>query len=289
MKAFFRFITSRVFLINLAIAIVLMLGGLYLVHRTLNNYTLHGEKIAVPRLTGRTIPEVDSLLKAEGMRYTIVDSIYSEELLPGEVVMQNPEAFQNVKEGRRIYLTINSFQPPFVELPELRNLSLRQAMTTMEVLGFQLNKLEYKPDICVDCVLEVKRDDKVLSPGDPLQKGTHLTLVLGQGMTEGKASVPYLVGMPLGEAVRVLLERSLNLGAVNYSRCGSKSDSSMVARVLKQSPEFGPNAEAPMGAEVDLWLTCDTASIIVIDVDSLMRELRMDNEEPSFNDVEEGL
>lgn len=286
MKALFYFIKSKPFWISIGVAILLYLGAVFFTQSQLNGYTEHGQQISVPSLVGKELNEVDSILKANNLQYKILDEVYQEDATPGTVLQQEPLSYQSVKEQRTIYLTINALEAPKVELPNLINLSLRQAISTMEVLGFKLHKLEYRPDICVDCVLEVKMLDAKIEPGIKLRKGTEVTLVLGQGMSNEKVQIPYLIGKSVNDVVATLLSQSLNIGNVIYEKCKTKDDS-VNARVLRQYPDFLPGEELQLGSEVDVWVTSDTASIVVINVDSLMLQIRGEDYKEPENEFDQ--
>ncbi len=270
MRKFLEFLVSKVFVINLLIAVVLVLGGFFVVNSYLKSATQHGEKIPVPSLEGKILPQVDSSLTKENLRYQVIDSVFEPSAKPGQVLDQNPQAFMNVKPGRTIYLTINTLTPPEVAMPNLKNMSLRQAVATLEVLGLQLHKLEYEPDICTDCVLKQLFEGEELEPGTLIPKGAGVTLVLGQGMGDAEVQVPYLMGQDLNEAVRTLIDKSLNVGDVVYKDCETRQDSD-IAVVFRQSPAFFPGNKLALGNEVSLWFTADTSSVEVIDADSVLR------------------
>lgn len=269
MRKFIQFLFTKVFLINLVIAVSLVLIAFYAINAYLKSTTLHGEKIAVPMLIGKTTFQVDSLLLKEDLKYVIIDSVFDETAAPGEVLEQIPTAFQDVKPGRTIYLTINTVQPPNVALPNLKNMSLRTAVATLEVLGLKLHKLEYEPDICVDCVLRQQYQGEDVDAGTLIPKGSALTLVLGQGTGGADVQVPYLIGLNLEEAVRMLIDKSLNVGDVAYEACETRRDSNY-AKVMRQVPGFYAGNRLTLGSEISLWFTGDTASVVRLNADSIL-------------------
>ncbi|MGB0166650.1 MAG: PASTA domain-containing protein [Luteibaculum sp.] len=287
MRKIIEFLASKYFFINLAIAIVIVITIGYFANSYLKGVTKHGDKVQVPALIGRNLVQADSALLSEGLRYQVIDSVFEEGAEPGEVIEQIPAAFQNVKPGRTIYLTINTLTPPNVAIPNLKNMSLRQAVATLEVLGLALHKLEYEPDICTDCVLKQLLGKELLEPGTMVPKGTAVTLVLGQGMGNADVQIPYLIGQSLEEAVRTLIDKSLNVGDVNYTECETKQDSN-IAKVYRQSPAFYPGNRLNLGGEISLWFTADTASIKIENADSLLKAYQEgEAEKMDFNDTGE--
>jgi len=270
MKDLFAFLKSKTFLFNLIAAIVIVIIGLFAIGSWMDSYTDHGEKIEVPKLINLELSEVDSVLTVADLRGIIIDSIYDENATISRIVKQDPEPFQPVKSGRKIYLTITSRTAPQVSAPDLVNLSLRQANSTLEVIGFRIDSVEYRADICSGCVLEQRYRGEVLKPGTPLRKGSTISLVVGKGMSSEQISMPYLVGLELNDAIRNLIDKSLNIGSVVFEGCNTKSDSDK-AQVYKQHPIFYPGARVQLGSSIDLFFTSDVSSIEVMSQDEINR------------------
>ena len=75
---------------------------------------------------------------------------------PGFVVVldQLPEKGVEVKPGRTIYVTINSFSQKRVPVPYVAGRSLRQAKNMLEIAGLEIAELVYRPDMATNYVLE---------------------------------------------------------------------------------------------------------------------------------------
>src|SRR5207244_4487249 len=96
---------------------------------------------------------------------------------------------------RTIYLTVNAMMPPLVKMPNLVDLTLRQASAKLETYGFKLGTLEYVPDLAKNAVLSQKVKGKKIEPGTLIEKGVTVTLVLGDGLSDNKVSVPRLLNL----------------------------------------------------------------------------------------------
>ena len=141
MKAF-NFLTKRAFYIHLLIAIALVVIIIEVAFFSLKGYTRHDDEIVVPDFVGLN---ADSVLEeyAEDFNFVILDSIYTATLPEGAVYHQNPLPNSNVKKGRNIYFVKVSEAPEKVVMPNLRNLSLRQAMVILRSNGLKVSQLEY--------------------------------------------------------------------------------------------------------------------------------------------------
>jgi len=192
------------------------------------------------------------------IEFEIVDSLYSDDIPRGTVADQEPKPNAAVKRGRKIYLTVNAVLPQQVGMPDLRNLSFRQAKAILETFGLILGELEYVPDIAKNAVLDQKINGQSAEKGEMVFKGTVVGLVLGDGLSDTKVPVPYLRYLKLDEAIEKIKSSSFNLAT--FKMDSSVTDSGL-ARVYKQIPPFGDDLLLQMGSSIFIYLTQDTLSI----------------------------
>jgi len=246
-----RFLFSKTFIINLLIAMVIVIIFLYALFANLDDFTNHGETITTPDIRGVHITDVKEFLEGKNVRYKVMDSTYMPEKLPGTVVDQDPPAETKVKPNRNIYLSINTTVVPKTIMPDLNDVTLRQAISIIEGKGLEVGELIYRPDLAKNVVLEQQYNGRVIKPGKKLPKGSLIDLILGDGLSETKIRVPKLIGLTQDEALFVLHSDYLNVGAMIYT--GKISDTSAV-RVYKQIPEAVRNNKLSQGSSVDLFL-----------------------------------
>ena len=177
-----KFLGSRTFLKNLIILTAIIIVSFFLITTVLNNYTHHGENIPVPNLQGKKIDKLDAILKVHNFHYSIVDSLYDGDKPPGTVLDQDPAAKSKVKKGRMIYLTINATEPPDVKMPNLVDVSFRQAEAMLQSFGLVTGEMIYRPDLAKNAVLEQHYRGRNIKPGAMIPKGSAIDLVLGDGM-----------------------------------------------------------------------------------------------------------
>ena len=114
------------------IALILVCGiATYILYR-LDNYTQHGNSIAVPSFYGLNLQESHAIASHAGLRVQIIDSLYDEDARPGTVVEQYPAEESRVKENRLIHLIINAQNPEKIAFPNLQNAAYRQTLQTLE-------------------------------------------------------------------------------------------------------------------------------------------------------------
>jgi beta-lactam-binding protein with PASTA domain len=255
---FIRFIFSKQFLINLAIVAGLAIPAVGMLYFWLGHYTEHGITVATPDFTGVALKDIEAFADTTDIVYEIVDSLYSNELPKGAVADQEPKPGYRVKRGRKVYLTVNAILPKQVVIPDVRNLSLRQAKAVLESVGLKMGELRYVPDIAKNAVLDQQVGGRSVRKGMTAFTGTVVNLTLGDGLSNTRVSVPYLLYYTLAEATERLNLSSLNLATFKIDT--PFTDTALV-RVYKQIPAFNPNDLVPMGTSIILYLTEDTLSI----------------------------
>ncbi len=267
---FLEIIKSKVLWLNILIAIVLFFVIATIAFNRLDKYTFHGEYVVVPDLKNVTVAEAEEILKNLNLKYEVIDSIYATNLKPGVIVEQNPVADSKVKKDRKLYLVINSLQKKKVSLPDVRDISLRQARNLIESVGLKIDSVRYVPSEYVDLVQEVMLGGSVVAPGTMIAVDTRVDLTVGCGLSGEKVHVPSLREKTKDEASAILAEASLNIGSVIYDE-KPKDDADMAKYfVYKQKPATG--TEVNIGKSVDVWLTksksqLDTPEEIVLSKD----------------------
>jgi beta-lactam-binding protein with PASTA domain len=135
-------------------------------------------------------------------------------------------------------------------MPNLIDVSLRQAQAMLKSAGLKQGTISYKPDIAQNVVLEQLLAGNPIAANAKVPKGSGIDLVLGSGLIDSiDVVIPDLNGLTQNEAHNLLISASLNLGAVIY--LGNIVDSSL-AKVAKQVPVAGENTKG--GQSVDLYL-----------------------------------
>ena len=183
-KEFFSFKTNKYFWLNLIAMMAVVILLLFGVLKWLDVYTRHGEAVVVPDVKGMTVGDAEMLLRNHGLVCVVSDSNYVKNKLVGSILELNPSAGQKVKEGRTIYLTINTLDVPLRLVPDVAdNSSVRQAQAKILAAGFKLSENELISGE-KDWVYGVKYKGRQLNMGDKVPVGATLTLLVGDGETQ---------------------------------------------------------------------------------------------------------
>ena len=268
LKRMNKYLNQHLLLRNLILAILISLLVLILIFSWLRIITRHGEAFSVPDLTGYTIDEAKELLESKKLRWEVFDSVYSNEHPRGTVVEQHPRPGFKVKKDRKIYLTMNAMNPEKIMMPDLVNLTIRQAQARLESYGLKIGKITYEPDLGINVVLAQKYQGKTIEEGDTIIKGSFIDLVLGRGLSDESTRVPKLVGLTLEEATLKAADSYLRLGAI-IPDPDIQEESEPIAKIWRQRPEYNKSISIPFGSSIDVWLTLDSNKIQVEMYDTL--------------------
>ncbi len=224
-------------------------------------YTDHGESIEIPNLRGKTTAEVSQILNKIDLRFQIRDSVYSHETAPGTVLDHFPKAGMKVKENRTIFITLCAVSQEKIPMPQLTDISYRQAINIIESSGLIAGTVEYQPSEFPNLVLEQKSEGRTISVGEIIPKGSVIDLVLGSNSNGETSQVPTLFGQNLTEAKLSLDEVFLNIGTITYDESVLYEAQKEKAMIFKQSPDPAGVFEVQKGTAIDLWLTIDKSKL----------------------------
>lgn len=214
-KTFWKSTTAFV-LKNVIIAAILIVLLIVCAVKWLSSFTHHGEEVVVPTITGLYVEEAQILAGNEGLTIQVIDSTYSKKAPLGTIVEQNPRAESNAKRGRTVYVIVNAKTARQVPVPDLRDVSCRQAEATLKAIGLEVEGIEYEPSEYKDLVLDLKFNGEHIEPGKRINEGSILTLVVGFGRGTENVEVPNLTGKNIADIRATLLSNRLILGSITY-------------------------------------------------------------------------
>jgi len=240
--------------LNIILAVLLAAALLTVLFFWLRSYTQHGVEVEVTDVRGMVVAEAQPILAAQDLHLVVIDSTYSDKVPFGTIVEQDPKPMSHAKHGRAVYVTINATTKRQVLVPNLQDMSYRQAEATLHGLGLRVDTVyDYKPSAYRDLVLDVIRNGESVTPGTKLPVGTLVRLVVGKGMGEEEVEVPSVIGMSPVDARQVLLSHRLTVGAVTCDEAVEEDGTPLF--VYQQIPAAGEKLIE--GETVALKLTMD--------------------------------
>ncbi len=230
--------------ITIGVGVALVLFFFYVF---LPSTTQHGESVTIPNLVGMPLDELDEFILERDLRFEVSDSSYSSEYPPYTVLHQFPKAKAKVKANRKIFISLNSKNPPTTVMPNLVDKTIQNANLILKSFELKRGQTTTKPDAFRN-VLEQHFNGEPIESGALIAKGSQIDLVIGDGYGITQFEMPSLLGLPLEEAEIIIKGNSLNVGIVFNNEEDTPDD----FIVIRQSPETGKTVR--VSSEVNLWL-----------------------------------
>lgn len=260
-RQFFQSVTGFV-TTNILIAIIAAIVILVCVTMWLRGYTLHGKEVTIPSVIGMSQEEADIVLRGNALHLVIVDSTFSDKAPLGTVVEQTPPALSHAKPDRPVYVVMNARTRRMIPLPELHDVSYRQADATLRSIGLKVGNVLYEPSLYPDNVLDIRDGEKSLEVGTRLPEGSSVTLVIGRRQGNKMVTVPALLGMSLNQARTTLLQVGLTIGRYTYD-VEPTPETLEHYIIYQQTPAEGVTLQE--GSTVNIMLSTDLERAITTD------------------------
>lgn len=276
-----------------ALHLLIMVGVsaviLVLVFVFIRIYARQGAESEIPDMVGMSIEEAMAN-DAIGLEFVVQDSIFREGEAGGTILTQDPKGGTMVKSGRKVYLSITSYNADDAILPELAGLSVRQAVSELYGIGLSVGKLTFVEDPYKNSVVDQSCKGKSLYAGQQIARGSVVDLVVGSGDGTGSNSVPFVIGKTADRARRDILSVSLNVGKEHFRDVKDKR----TAVVYRQEPDYTGVNKYPYGTSVELWYidadNTDVARMISefkVDSSKIIDPNEVNDGRPSPEDIED--
>ena len=193
---------------------LLLLGaillGIYLIidKSFMPTYVRHDAYVTVPDVHNLTVEDARATLSRIDLDVEVKSNRYNPQLPRDVVVDQNPDALEQVKPGRRIYITINTGASPESTVPSLVGISLKEAINRLNASGLRAEDSDIQPD-SIPHPYNNMVTKQFPEPGKIVDEGARVRLWYSTGLGSNYVTVPNLVGMNAREAQGILLNRKL--------------------------------------------------------------------------------
>ena len=190
MRNFFNFLKSKTFLIQLGLALLVLIIIIFLVLGYLKSTTNHGEFVEVPDFSKKSVMEMRKSIEQAGLRYEVLDSAnYNPDYPRFSIIEQYPAAGSKVKENRKVYFTINPSGYKKVTVPQIIQVTKRNASSMLKAVGLDVQRVTYIDELGKDMVYRIKFKGKDIKPGDKLPKTSKIELICGNGSITERAII----------------------------------------------------------------------------------------------------
>jgi eukaryotic-like serine/threonine-protein kinase len=259
----FDFVTKRPLWINMLVAFLLVVLFLFLLSTCLGPITHHNRTKSVPNVVGKSYEQAKDILDDGGFDVEVSDSIFTDTIPKGSVLRQVPEGNSIVKKSRTVYLTINRYVPPVVEMPNLIDFSYRNAELQLKNMGLKVGDTSYIEDFALNTVREMRfHNGEKIAPGTRIPQGTRIDLVLANGGGTVTFTVPNLIGMTFGNAKKFLESNGLSFSSIiGLGPITDTLNSYVVDQDPKRVGEDGKRITIKSGQTMNVWLSMTRPAI----------------------------
>ena len=264
---------------NLLLMVLTSLCILILIFVLLKTYAHVGQEYKMYDIIGQ---KIDQLSDSNDIRlkYVIIDSIFDDNLEGGIILTQDPKAGSMIKRGRKVYVTIAAYSAEDAVMPDLTDMTVRQAISQLSSVGFSVGRLKFVESPFRNAVLEQTHKGRVIQPGTQLEKGSVINLTVGMGEGNNTNIVPFVIGKSMTKARTAILSSSFNIGEEHFNGVADRSH----AVVVRQEPDYTGVSRYPYGTQVELWYSSDAD----VDVDKMVNDFQVDSSKIIYtNEYEE--
>ncbi|MDR2408028.1 MAG: hypothetical protein LBE13_07955 [Bacteroidales bacterium] len=145
--------------------------------------TFHGKEYELPDFTGFDMEQIDKYDKEENIydyKFLVIDSSFVPDKKGGTILTQDPAPKSKVKQGRKVYLSIAAVSMPNIEMPNLVDLSFRQAENMLYSNNLKLGQVIYKASKYPNAVLEQRYKGRIIAAGSLIPYQSTVTLIVGK-------------------------------------------------------------------------------------------------------------
>ena len=207
---------------------------------TAMRFAIQGREVTMPNLVGKSSADALAILEGRGLQLKVVDRVYSD-LPTNAVARQSPPEGERMKVGQNAHVVL-SLGPQNVVTPSLVGESLRVARIQLLEVGLQLGEVTTYP-------APVALSDTILQqtplPGTRAAS-PRVDLLVAQGETPASYIMPWLVGMSLPDADRLLSSAGFKLSKTTLT----PSPQWPKGAVTEQTPE--PGSKITSDSDIDL-------------------------------------
>ena len=236
-----------------------------------------GKEYELPDIYGVSLQELGSHNPLH-FKYVVIDSVYHADKEGGLVVQQDPKAGTMVKTHRKIYVTVTTYAPADVVLPELSNMTVRSAVSALEAAGLRCGKLRFVDSPYRNVILEATCKGKMVYAGEKMDQGAVVDLTVGMGEKLVGSRVPFVIGQSPAKARRGILSASLNVGQEHFEEVTDRNS----AVCYRLSPDYTGVTRYPLGTYVEVWY-CDATEE---DVERIISNFKVDSSKIVHNEYD---
>jgi serine/threonine-protein kinase len=190
--------------------------------------------VTVPSFVGQTLADANAEVDRLKLNSAVVDHTTSDRYPKDVVIMQRPDAGDQVRQGRQVSFVVSDGIIARL-MPDLRYQSMREVQLDLSRAHLQLGKVTYaKSDVIPEGHVIVQSPAPLVS----VHEGDVVTLTVSQG-GQANLRVPDFVGLSIDQARTLATDSGVKLGQIVWTPLGK--DGPPHGLVARQLPP--PNAK----------------------------------------------
>jgi eukaryotic-like serine/threonine-protein kinase len=204
---------SKIRLANVPVY-ALIFGNLFFASAIIfSQIVLRGETVAVPDLTGKTVPEAKALLTKKDLLVVQRGTDYSDAWDRGRIVRQDPVSGSKIRVMKTISVVISSGSRD-VQVPSLEGKAMEVALPALKEAGLYKGMVSqiHTPRAAAG---------RILAQNPPVQeevgRGSAVGLLVSQGDWEDRYVMPDLIGKRADRMIARLKDLDFKIGDIRYS------------------------------------------------------------------------
>lgn len=173
------------------------------------------------------------------------EGIYHPDIPKNHIISQYPLGGERVRQTRKIMVTI-SLGPEVLTVPDLRNMSLREARVVLENQKLSVGEIEeiYSDEFPMGSVIS-----QYPPAGEEILRETEIDLLVSKGPEPNMVPLPNVIGLSLEEAIERLEAEGFKIGSIT-ERMTTRFLPNQVAELA-----YEPGTTIPEGSEVDIVIS----------------------------------
>ena len=190
---------------RMGLLVFILAAAAFLSAVTTMRFAIQGREVTMPNLVGKSSSDAQAILQGRGLQLKVVDRVYSD-LPANAVARQSPPEGERMKVAQNAHVVL-SLGPQNVITPSLVGESLRVARIQLLQIGLQLGEVTAysAPAALSDTILQ-----QMPLPGTRAAS-PRVNLLVAQSEPPVSYVMPWLVGMSLADADRILTSSGLKL------------------------------------------------------------------------------
>ncbi len=224
----------------MVLLVFILAAAAFLSAITTMRFAIQGREVTMPNLVGKSSADAQAILQGRGLQLKVVDRVYSN-LPANSVARQSPPEGERMKVPENAHVVL-SLGPQNVLTPSLVGESLRVARIQLLQVGLQLGEVTTysAPAALADTILQ-----QTPLPGTRAAS-PRVDLLVAQGESPASYVMPWLVGMPLPDADRLLSSAGLKLAKTTFA----PSPQWPKGAITQQTPE--PGSKISSDSDIEL-------------------------------------